>query len=213
MSKLVLLGGGSASGKTYVVNEVLKRLPKDKVTFISLDDYYKDFSVLPMEERVKINFDHPKLEGDIKDLIMKMCTKEEEFRIEIEDIKKHKYFSDIDFDKVLRKEYGNIVTVKKNSKKKKNKNETNDDSLNEDIEYKKFMEQQKIIDEDKSLNILNGKITLKEMKLDQQKKIINTVREFYFVKKEDIDKAQEFKLEIKGDNEDISSLIIEQYDT
>lgn len=60
MAKLVLLGGGSASGKTYVVNEVLKRLPKDKVTFISLDDYYKDFSILPMEERVKINFDHPK---------------------------------------------------------------------------------------------------------------------------------------------------------
>ena len=160
----------------------------------------------------KINFNHPKLEGDIKDLIMKMCTKEEEFRIEIEDIKKHKYFSDIDFDKVLRKEYGNIVTVKKNSKKKKNKNETNDDSLNEDIEYKKFMEQQKKIDDDKSLTVLNGKITLKEMKLDQQKKIINTVREFYFVKKEDIDKAQEFKLEIKDNNKDISSLIIEQYD-
>jgi serine/threonine protein kinase len=160
----------------------------------------------------KINFNHPKLEGDVKDLIMKMCTKEEEFRIEIEDIKKHKYFSDIDFDKVLRKEYGNIVTVKKNSKKKKNKNETNDDSLNEDIEYKKFMEQQKIIDEDKSLNILNGKITLKEMKLDQSKPMKNKVREFYYVKKEDIDKAQEFELEIKGDNEDISSLIIEQYD-
>jgi len=159
----------------------------------------------------KINFDHPKLEGDIKDLIMRMCAKEEENRIEIEDIKKHKYFSDIDFDKVLRKEYGNIITVKKN-KKKKNKNENNDDSLREDIEYKKFMEQQKKIDENKSLTVLNGKITLKEMKFDQQKKGINTVREFYFVKKEDIDKAQEFKLEIKDDNKDISSLIIEQYD-
>ena len=75
------------------------------------------------------------------------------------------------------------------------------------------MEQQKIIDEDKSLNILNGKITLKEMKLDQSKPMKNKVREFYYVKKEDIDKAQEFKLEIKGENEDISSLIIEQYDT
>ena len=74
MSKVLLLGGGSASGKTYVVSEVLKRLPKEKVTFISLDDYYKDFSVLPMEERVKINFDHPKafdwplLKSQIKDL-------------------------------------------------------------------------------------------------------------------------------------------------
>ena len=140
-----------------------------------------------------------------------MCAKEEEDRIEIEDIKKHRYFSDIDFDKVLKKEYGNIVTVKK-SKKKKNKKETNEDSLNEEIEYKKFMQQQKKIDDDKSLTVLNGKITLKEMKLDQQKKVINTVREFYFVKKEDIDKAQEFKLEIKDNTKDISSLIIDQYE-
>ena len=60
MAKIVLIGGGSASGKTYVLHEVLKRLPEDKITLISLDDYYKDFSVLPMEERAKVNFDHPK---------------------------------------------------------------------------------------------------------------------------------------------------------
>ena len=60
MAKVVLIGGGSASGKTYVLHKVLEKLPKDRVTLISLDDYYKDFSVLPMEERVKINFDHPK---------------------------------------------------------------------------------------------------------------------------------------------------------
>ena len=60
MNKLVLIGGGSASGKTYVLNKVLKELPKEKVTLISLDDYYKDFSDLPIEERAKINFDHPK---------------------------------------------------------------------------------------------------------------------------------------------------------
>ena len=60
MNKVVLVGGGSASGKTYVLRKVLEKLPKDKVTVISLDDYYKDFSTLPMEERAKINFDHPK---------------------------------------------------------------------------------------------------------------------------------------------------------
>lgn len=60
MSKVVLIGGGSASGKTYVLNKVLESLPEGKVAHISLDDYYKDFSVLPMEERAKINFDHPK---------------------------------------------------------------------------------------------------------------------------------------------------------
>lgn len=74
MSKIVLIGGGSASGKTYVLKKVLEKLPKDKVVCISLDDYYKDFSILPMEERIKINFDHPKafdwplLRSQIKDL-------------------------------------------------------------------------------------------------------------------------------------------------
>ena len=60
MQKVVLIGGGSASGKTYVLRKVIEKLPQDKVTVISLDDYYKDFSILPMEERAKINFDHPK---------------------------------------------------------------------------------------------------------------------------------------------------------
>lgn len=60
MSKVILIGGGSASGKTYVLNKVLEKIPSDKVAHISLDDYYKDFSVLPFEERAKINFDHPK---------------------------------------------------------------------------------------------------------------------------------------------------------
>ena len=58
--KVILIGGGSASGKTYVLHKVLESLPADRVAHISLDDYYKDFSVLPMEERAKVNFDHPK---------------------------------------------------------------------------------------------------------------------------------------------------------
>lgn len=60
MNKIILIGGGSASGKTYVLHKVLEKLPEDKVAHISLDDYYKDFSILPFEERAKINFDHPK---------------------------------------------------------------------------------------------------------------------------------------------------------
>ena len=60
MSKIILIGGGSASGKTYVLKKVLEQIPEEKITHISLDDYYKDFSALPMEERCKINWDHPK---------------------------------------------------------------------------------------------------------------------------------------------------------
>ena len=60
MSKVVLIGGGSASGKTYVLRKVLEQIPEEKIARISIDDYYKDFSNLPMEERVKVNYDHPK---------------------------------------------------------------------------------------------------------------------------------------------------------
>ena len=60
MSKVILIGGGSASGKTYVLRKVLEKIPEDKVAKISLDDYYKDFGVLPFEERTKVNYDHPK---------------------------------------------------------------------------------------------------------------------------------------------------------
>ena len=144
---------------------------------------------------------------------MKMCAKDENERIDLEEVKKHKYFSDIDFNKVLNKEYGNIVTVKKDSNKKKKK-KTNPEvnaKEKEDMEYQKFMKQQKKLDDDKSLTILNGKITLKEMKLDQVRPMKMKVKEFYFVKKEDSDEAQEFQLEING-TKDISSLIMDQYD-
>jgi uridine kinase len=60
MRKVVLVGGGSASGKTYVLRKVLEKIPEDKVAKISLDDYYKDFKDLSFEERAKINYDHPK---------------------------------------------------------------------------------------------------------------------------------------------------------
>jgi len=60
MAKIVLIGGGSASGKTYVLNKVLEYFPSERVCHISLDDYYKDNSSLSFEERTKINYDHPK---------------------------------------------------------------------------------------------------------------------------------------------------------
>ena len=59
MNKLVLIGGGSASGKTYVLKRVLEKFPEDEIAFITLDNYYKDLGDLPFEERVKVNYDHP----------------------------------------------------------------------------------------------------------------------------------------------------------
>lgn len=52
------IAGGSGSGKTTVVKAIVRQLG-GKVTVIPQDSYYKDSSHLPLEERQKINFDHP----------------------------------------------------------------------------------------------------------------------------------------------------------
>ena len=56
---VVGIAGGTGSGKTTVVREIVQRLPKDEVAVIPQDSYYKDSSHIPMEERHDINFDHP----------------------------------------------------------------------------------------------------------------------------------------------------------
>ncbi|MAB48894.1 MAG: uridine kinase [Flavobacteriaceae bacterium] len=71
---IIGIGGGTGCGKTTVVNTILKELPEGEVGVISQDSYYKDTSHLSFEERVKINFDHPRsidfelLEKHLKDL-------------------------------------------------------------------------------------------------------------------------------------------------
>ena len=60
MAKIILVGGGSASGKTYVIEQVIQKLDSKNVTHFSIDDYYKDLSFMPLEERKLQNFDHPK---------------------------------------------------------------------------------------------------------------------------------------------------------
>jgi len=53
------IAGGTGSGKTTVVNNIVKRLPQDKISLISQDSYYNDNSHLSLEERHAINYDHP----------------------------------------------------------------------------------------------------------------------------------------------------------
>ena len=57
---IIGIGGGTGSGKTTVVNQILSEFPAGEVQVISQDSYYKDTSHLTFEERCKINFDHPK---------------------------------------------------------------------------------------------------------------------------------------------------------
>lgn len=57
---IIGIAGGTGCGKTTVVNQILNELPEGEVGVISQDSYYKDTTHLTYEERVKINFDHPR---------------------------------------------------------------------------------------------------------------------------------------------------------
>ena len=56
---IIGIAGGSGSGKTTVVKKIIDNLPKNSVSVISQDAYYKDNGHLSDEEKKKINFDHP----------------------------------------------------------------------------------------------------------------------------------------------------------
>ncbi|MBQ8050964.1 MAG: uridine kinase [Bacteroidaceae bacterium] len=56
---IIGIAGGTGSGKTTVVRKIVEALPGDKVALIPQDSYYNDTTHLTMEERRRINFDHP----------------------------------------------------------------------------------------------------------------------------------------------------------
>ena len=56
---IIGIAGGTGSGKTTVVNKIVKALPDGSVAVIPQDSYYNDQSNLPLEVRKKTNFDHP----------------------------------------------------------------------------------------------------------------------------------------------------------
>ncbi|RMH12852.1 MAG: uridine kinase [Gemmatimonadetes bacterium] len=63
---LIGVAGGSGSGKTTVVTELVQSVAPESVALIHHDAYYRDFSNLSVEDREKINFDHPDaLETDL----------------------------------------------------------------------------------------------------------------------------------------------------
>ena len=58
-SLVVGIAGGTGSGKTTVAKTIGAALPEQGVAMIEFDAYYRDRPDLGLEERAKINFDHP----------------------------------------------------------------------------------------------------------------------------------------------------------
>jgi uridine kinase len=57
---IIGIAGGTGSGKTTVVHQIMNELPETEVGVISQDSYYKENHNLSFEERALINFDHPR---------------------------------------------------------------------------------------------------------------------------------------------------------
>ncbi len=53
------IAGGTGSGKTTVVRKIIESLPAEEVVVMPQDCYYKDNAHIPLEERLKMNYDEP----------------------------------------------------------------------------------------------------------------------------------------------------------
>ena len=63
---IVGIAGGTGSGKTTVVRKITGVFEKDDVVVLPQDSYYKDNKHISLEQRQRINFDHPEsLEFDL----------------------------------------------------------------------------------------------------------------------------------------------------
>lgn len=57
---IIGIAGGTGSGKTTVVHQIMNELSETEVGIISQDSYYKQNIGMSYEERSNINFDHPR---------------------------------------------------------------------------------------------------------------------------------------------------------
>ena len=55
---IIGLAGGTGSGKSTITDAIRSEV-KNQITLIPQDSYYKNFGLLSIEKRTKINYDHP----------------------------------------------------------------------------------------------------------------------------------------------------------
>lgn len=57
--QIIGIGGGSGSGKTFLAEQLIECIGKQKAALIQQDCYYKDLRKKTPEEISRVNFDHP----------------------------------------------------------------------------------------------------------------------------------------------------------
>ncbi len=86
---LVGIAGGSASGKTFLLNSLLNHFEKEEICLISQDHYYKPIETQLVDENGQINFDLPegiereRLYEDICQLLLGNTIKKQEYTFNV----------------------------------------------------------------------------------------------------------------------------------
>jgi len=84
------IAGGTGSGKTTVSTAILNAIGRGKIAYLAHDSYYKDLRGLPVEQRRKVNFDHPNsLDTDLMAQHINMLKQGESVNIPIYDFRLH----------------------------------------------------------------------------------------------------------------------------
>lgn len=100
---IIGVAGGSGAGKTTVVNHIIDRIGEENILVLQHDSYYRDLKHMPLEERIKQNFDHPSaLETEL--MIRHIKALQEGYQVEI---------PVYDFSRHIRKEETKLVNPKK----------------------------------------------------------------------------------------------------
>lgn len=84
------VAGGSGSGKTTIARGIIDRVGIGNVAYLPHDAYYRDLSHLPLEERAKVNFDHPNsLETELLVVHIKRMKANQPVELPVYDFKNH----------------------------------------------------------------------------------------------------------------------------
>jgi uridine kinase len=87
---VVGLAGGSGSGKSTIVRNLVRRLGPDRVSLIHHDAYYRDYAHLSEEDRSRINFDHPNaLETELLEAHLEALLRGETVHVPVYDFTTH----------------------------------------------------------------------------------------------------------------------------
>jgi serine/threonine protein kinase len=167
--------GVTLKSDIYQIGLVFYQLFSNQLPFSNARNMIELYDMI---KKNQIDFECLNEDIKLKDLIKKMVKKNSIERIYIDEIKKHDYFKDINWDDVLNKKCGSIEVIRNNN--------INNETINKNnikVSEENFIEYEENLDKNKKFTYIDGKISVKEMKKDLKRQMKNYVREFYYINK------------------------------